>query len=97
MQDYIALRIDANPCNETITDLLAAFLCDVGYESSSPDEKGLTAYIKDDQYKESDVTDVINEFPIESKFSYKAEFVKGEDALSIHLFIRIFQMLSMIS
>jgi len=79
MQDYIALRIDANPCNETITDLLAAFLCDVGYESFSPDEKGLTAYIKDDQYKESDVTDVINEFPIESKFSYKAEFVKGED------------------
>ena len=79
MQDYIALRIDANPCNETITDLLAAFLCDVGYESFSPDEKGLLAYIKDDEYKESDVMDIINDFPIESRFTYSAEIVKGED------------------
>ncbi len=79
MQDYIALRIDANPCNETVTDLLAAFLCDVGYESFSPDENGLTAYIKDNQYKESDVISIVNEFPIETGFSITSELVKGED------------------
>ncbi len=45
MQNYIALRIDATPCNDTITDLLAAFLGDIGYESFTPDETGLTAYI----------------------------------------------------
>lgn len=79
MQDYIALRIDANPCNETITDLLAAFLCDVGYESFSPDEKGLIAYIKDELFNESDVNDIINDFPIETQFNFSSELVKGED------------------
>ncbi len=32
MNDYIALRIEASPCNEDITDLMAAFLADVGYD-----------------------------------------------------------------
>ncbi len=33
MNDYIELRIDASPCSEELTDLLAAFLADEGYES----------------------------------------------------------------
>lgn len=79
MQDYIALRIDANPCSETITDLLAAFLCDVGYESFSPDENGLTAYIQAHAYDENAVTDIIDGFPLETTLSTGIETVKGED------------------
>ena len=79
MQDYMALRIDANPCNETITDLLAAFLCDVGYESFSPDETGVTAYIKDDLYDENQVKEILEDFPIECSLKYACEKVEGED------------------
>ena len=46
MNDYIELRIDASPCSEELTDLLAAFLADEGYESFVPDKTGLTAYVR---------------------------------------------------
>ena len=46
MNDYIEVRFDVNPCSETATDVMAALLCDVGYESFVPDENGLTAYVK---------------------------------------------------
>ena len=31
MYDYIQVRIDAYPCDETLTDLLAAFLADAEF------------------------------------------------------------------
>lgn len=79
MQDYIALRIDASPCNETITDLLAAFLCDVGYESFSPDDNGLVAYIQSPAYDENAVKDIIDSFPLETVMRFNTETVEGED------------------
>lgn len=79
MQDYIALRIEASPCDETITDLLAAFLCDVGYESFSPDESGVTAYVKEELFDENSVKDIIADFPIKTSLSFRMEFVKGVD------------------
>ena len=79
MQDYIALRIDAEPCSETVTDLLAAFLGDIGYESFVADEKGITAYIQDGLYSPDSVEDVLRDFPIETDFTWKEEFVKGQD------------------
>ncbi len=79
MQNYIALRIDATPCNETVTDLLAAFLGDVGFESFSPDDNGLTAYITTDAYNPDLVNDILNDFPIDVKFSMTSEEIEGED------------------
>ncbi|MDE5714448.1 MAG: hypothetical protein K2I16_12630, partial [Muribaculaceae bacterium] len=70
MQDYIALRIDANPCNEVITDLLAAFLCDEGYESFSADESGMTAYIKNDIYDENIVKEIVSGIPMETQLDF---------------------------
>ena len=48
MNDYRELRIDAAPCSDTVTDMLAFFLGDAGYESFVPDETGLTAYVKNE-------------------------------------------------
>lgn len=79
MQDYIALRIDAVPCLEDITDLLAAFLCDEGFESFKPDDCGLTAYVRTDLYDEGAVKKILEEFPIDTDFTFSSETVKGED------------------
>lgn len=79
MQDYIALRVNAEPCSETITDLLAAFLGDIGYESFTPDERGVTAFIQSQLYDAKAVEEIIEEFPLESKFNISTELVKGED------------------
>lgn len=79
MQDYISLRIDVKPADETITDLLAAFLCDIGYESFSPDESGLTAYIRDDLFDKESVKTIIEEFPIPCEMKFHFETIVGKD------------------
>ena len=50
MNDYIETRLNVTPCTETLTDLLANQLAEVGYESFVPDEEGLTAYIRSEEF-----------------------------------------------
>lgn len=79
MVDYIELRIEIEDCNETITDLLAAFLADVGYESFVSDEDGITAYIKSNDFDEAEVNEIIKDFPMENSATIKTLFIKGKD------------------
>lgn len=79
MQDYISLRIDATPCDTDTTDLLAAFLGDIGFESFVPDDKGLTAYIQDSIYKPEDIRDALADFPINCDLSLSTQLVKGQN------------------
>ena len=43
MNDYLEVRYNVSPCNEVITDIIAAILADRGYESFVPDSDGITA------------------------------------------------------
>lgn len=79
MYDYIALRVDAEPCDETITDLLAAFLAEIDFETFEPDEKGLTAYVRKDKYNPAEVKPIIDNFPIETRFSVSETEIEGQD------------------
>ena len=79
MHDYLKLHISANPCSEDITDLLAAFLADEGYESFIADDEGLNAYIIKDQFDETKVKKVLSDFPIETNLTYSFETEKGKD------------------
>lgn len=79
MQDYEALNITATPCNEDITDLLAAFLGEIGYESFTADENGMTAYIRAIDFSESALKEVLSDFPISTKIEYTHETVEGKD------------------
>ncbi|MCM1005329.1 MAG: 50S ribosomal protein L11 methyltransferase [Prevotella sp.] len=79
MTDYQELRIDIKDCNETVTDLLAAYLADVGYESFVPDNEGLTAYISADAFSLDDVENILAEFPMEIEATVSEELVKGKD------------------
>lgn len=77
--DYQSIRFDIFPCSEDVTDLLAAFLADAGFESFEPDEKGLTAYIQDSLYKGEAVKEAIRSLPYDVDIIFKATFVKGKD------------------
>ena len=79
MYDYVSLRIDANPCSETITDLVADSLCEIGFESFEPDDKGLTAYIRKDQYDRIAAEEALQNFPITAQFTYSERTIIGED------------------
>lgn len=79
MNDYIELRLDMTPCSETATDVMAALLCDCGYESFVPDEMGLTAYIKKELFDADVVKSVIVEFPMDIEISSEYDMVEGQD------------------
>ena len=79
MNDYIEVRLDIIPCSETATDVMAALLCDVGYESFVPDENGLTAYIKKELFNSDDLSLIVNDFPIDSDVKFSYEIVEGQD------------------
>lgn len=79
MNDYIEVRFDVKSCTEPITDVLAALLCDIEYESFVPDEKGLIAYVKKELFDENKINIVLGDFPFENEVSYKYNFVEGQD------------------
>lgn len=79
MNDYIEVRLGLDPCSETHTDIFAAMLADVGYESFVPDASGLTAYIKKEDFELSALDNVIRNFPMETAISVSHTVVEGRD------------------
>lgn len=79
MNDYIEVRIDADPCTEDITDLLAAELADIGFESFVADSKGLTAYAPAKLYDKEAVKNVLADFAIDCSLKVSDNFVEGRD------------------
>lgn len=80
MNDYRELRINVSPCSETVTDILAQFLSEAGYESFVADNDGLTAYIKNELFDRDTVNDIISAFPIHDISMDVADvFVEGRD------------------
>lgn len=80
MNDYIETRVDLTPCDEVATDLLADALCEIGYESFVPDEKGLTAYIRHELADEAAVEAAVAGLPGgERRAEVAHKFVEGRD------------------
>lgn len=79
MNDYIEVRFDVEPCDATSTDVLAAMLCDVEFESFVPDESGLTAYVKRELYNEAAIADIETSFPLQAQINWRAEVIEGQD------------------
>ncbi len=77
--NYFKVRLECVPCTEDITDLLAAFLADVSYESFEPDQTGVTAYVQADSYSESAILEIVSEFPIATNITFNSEYVEGRN------------------
>jgi ribosomal protein L11 methyltransferase len=80
MNDYYEVRFDLSPCSEDATDLLAAMLADVGYESFVPDSEGVNAYVKAELYDIEAIRNVITEFPIPDTYiTIGSKRIEGQD------------------
>lgn len=79
MNDYVEVRLDVTPCDETRTDILAALLAEAGFESFVPDETGMTAYIRSEEFSADTVDGVITAFPMESDITWHHTVVEGQD------------------
>ncbi len=61
---YFEFTFHTHPCTETVNDVLAAVLGEVGFESFVDCESGLTAYIQQTLCDETAVKAAITEFPL---------------------------------
>ena len=79
MNDYFKIRFDLNPCTETETDVLAALLCDAGFESFEPDMSGVSAYIRKELYDVTSVNDAVAAYPFPSSIKISEELIEVEN------------------
>lgn len=82
MNDYYEVRADIAPCSEDATDVLAAMLADIDFESFVPDLGGLTAYVKAEDYDPEALSRTIDEFklmPFGCDISIKSTLIEGKD------------------
>ena len=61
---YFEFTFRTQPCTETVNDVLAAILGEVGFESFVECEGGLTAYIQQTLCDENAIKIAITEFPL---------------------------------
>ena len=78
MNDYVEVRIEFTPCSSDITDIAAYILAEAGYESFLPDETGLTAYIRKENYDQS-AERLFDDFPFDTEISWSHSVVEGQD------------------
>ena len=68
---YFEVTFSANPCNETITDILSALTAEIGFESFVECEGGMQAYIQQSLFDEEALKNIIVDFPIpDTKITY---------------------------
>jgi ribosomal protein L11 methyltransferase len=79
MNDYREVRIDMHPCSEDATDLLAALLADVGFESFVPNESGLTAYVREGDFNREAINMIVADFPMHVSMTVHDNFIEGRD------------------
>ena len=80
MNDYTRVKFTVTPNEEVATDVLAALLAEVGFESFLPEEDGMSAYAPQALYDADNVASVVGSFPLEGfEITYTDEFIEGED------------------
>jgi ribosomal protein L11 methyltransferase len=85
MNDYKELRLEFHRTSsememETATDVMAALLADIGFESFSADENGLAAFIKCELFNADELNDTIAQFPFEGfEITQSARTIEGQD------------------
>lgn len=68
---YFEVTFSANPCNETITDILSALTAEIGFESFVECEGGMQAYVQQSLFDEEALKNIIADFPIpDTKITY---------------------------
>lgn len=80
--DYYEVDFTYESALETnvISDILAAELGEIGFESFSENEEGLQAFVAEETFSEAALQERLKAFPIDGvKFHYQITFVKSKD------------------
>ncbi len=77
--DYIELNVAVAPLSETATDVLAAMLAEIGYESFVPNASGMSAYVDETLFDEARLKEIISDFFLPVDITYSVSKIKSED------------------
>ncbi|NDV67633.1 50S ribosomal protein L11 methyltransferase [Dysgonomonas sp. 25] len=77
--NYIEVTFTCEPNNEIISSILSASLADIGFESFVETDNGLTAYIQETQFDESNINQVISDFPMEAAITFEYTTIESKD------------------
>lgn len=77
--EYIEVKLTCEPNNEAINNVLSALLGEIGYDSFVEDENGTLAYIVKDLYDESQLKQVIADFPLDASITYEVKEIEDQN------------------
>ncbi|WP_289270068.1 50S ribosomal protein L11 methyltransferase [Paramuribaculum intestinale] len=80
MNDYVEVKVEITPFSEDFSDLLAAELAEVGYESFVTDSEGLTAYVRNESYDRVALDGILSRWPYPCRLQLReALTIEGRD------------------
>ncbi len=77
--DYIELQITLSPYSADVSDLLAAELGELGYDSFTETDTGLNAYIPVKLYQEAAIKVLFHNYSHLSKIAYTPQFIPEQN------------------
>lgn len=76
---YIEVQFICKPHSETVSDVLADSLSEIGFESFVESNDGLVAYIPENSYSKSKIDDVLSQFLLEVKIDYQTKEIPDQN------------------
>lgn len=76
---YIEVRFSFSSKEEYVKDLLSSELGEIGFESFSPEEEGLVAYVQTHLFDESALESLLSDFSYDTNIRYEAKEAEDKD------------------
>ncbi len=74
--NYLEFLIKVSPREDYITDLLASFLGEIGFESFEEHEEGMVAFVREEEWDESLFQGLITNFPYAERIEYQQRIIE---------------------
>lgn len=77
---YFEITFQTKPCSETVNDVLAATLGEIGFESFVDCENGIKAYIQQSVFNEDSLKETVANFPLpDTHIDYRVETAEDKN------------------
>lgn len=76
---YVQVSFSCIPNDEIVTDVLAAQLSEIGFESFVPSEKGMEAFVPQSLFSSQKIDEAIADFMLDAQIEYTANEVEDKN------------------
>jgi len=76
---YVEVNFICNPNSETITDVLAAQLSDIGFESFVKSDSGMLAYVPEPMFSAEEIDGLLRDFFLDAEIGYSFKTIEDKN------------------